>query len=386
MKKIIIFGFLISAFIFLSLSAGEVFAAPKKTLSDLENELKTTKQKYEENVYQKKQTQTQIANNKKAVIDSFSEKEQNSINVENAKIKVEQSEVKVKEVTEQSNDLLRFFQIANGENVYLSYIADSTSITDFIVRAAVTEQLSVYNDEKLKELEELIKENKQLQLDLIARNSELDQAVINYQNKISVLGNHLNELSDISVNINDQLKAQQDLINYYKGIGCKSNQSLEECDATLGDTKFIRPLQKGRVSSPYGPRGGKLHSGIDLAGNPEGTFIYAPANGTVIAVPAKQSCGGKTLHIYHRVNGQDYTTVYAHLLKVNVKVGDKVTPNTVIATVGGGPQAGPDCSTGAHLHYTMAKGKHAMLNGVFNNLVVPFPFTNANGWTFNTRV
>lgn len=388
MKRIVKIFLVITLVFAISLSDNQVYASKNKTLGDLENELVKLRQKYQANVSEKKQTQGQIENNKKAVVNSFSEKTQNEQNVEVAKKKVEESEKKVQEVTEQSNDLLRFFQMANGENVYLSYIADSNSITDFVIRAAVTEQLSTYNNEKLAELENLIQENNQRQLDLAARNKELDNAVVRYQNNIDNLGIHLNEISDISIDLEGEIQTLQKEISYYKGLGCKSNQLLSVCAATMGDTRLVRPTQKGRVSSPYGPRGGGFHYGIDIAGNAEGTAIYSPANGTVIAVPRRipyPGCGGRTLYIYHNINGQGYTSVYAHLLSVNVKVGDKVTPNTVVGTVGGGPKAGPDCSTGPHLHYSIARGRQSTYSSAAKNFITPFPFTNRSGWAFSTR-
>lgn len=391
MRKIVKIFLVITLVFAISLSDNQVYASKNKTLGDLENELVKLRQKHQANISEKKQTQGQIENNKNSVINSFSEKTKNEQNVELAKKKVEESEIKVQEVTEQSNDLLRFFQITSGENIYLSYIADSNSITDFVIRAAVTEQLSKYNNEKLEELENLIKDNNQLQLDLAARNKELDDAVIRYQKNIDNLGIHLNEISDISIDLEIEIQTLQKEIKYYKGLGCKSNQLLSVCASTMGDTRLIRPLQSGRVSSPYGPRGRSFHYGIDIAKNPEGTPIYSPANGTVMPVPGRMkypNCGGQTLYIVHKINGQEYTSVYAHLLSVKVRGGDRVTPNTVVATVGGGniaKKAGYDCSTGPHLHYSIAKGRHSTYSSAARNFITPFPFKNTLRWSFNTR-
>ena len=58
------------------------------------------------------------------------------------------------------------------------------------------------------------------------------------------------------------------------------------------------------------------------------------------------------VYIHHNVNGQAYTTGYFHLGSVKVNVGDTVTTNTVIGTVGGNKniETWDSCSTGTHLH------------------------------------
>ena len=107
--------------------------------------------------------------------------------------------------------------------------------------------------------------------------------------------------------------------------------------------------------------GSKLRPGIDIGGNKEGTSVYSTANGTVgmiINDTSKKICGGKQVYIYHTINGKKYTSAYLHLLNINVKLGDSVTNNTVIGTVGGGSKTKKweSCSTGAHLHFTLAEG------------------------------
>ena len=62
------------------------------------------------------------------------------------------------------------------------------------------------------------------------------------------------------------------------------------------------------------------------------------------------------VYIHHNVKGQTYTTGYFHLGSVKVNVGDTVTTNTVIGTVGGNKniETWDRCSTGTHLHIQFA--------------------------------
>jgi murein DD-endopeptidase MepM/ murein hydrolase activator NlpD len=83
------------------------------------------------------------------------------------------------------------------------------------------------------------------------------------------------------------------------------------------------------------------HEGIDLAA-PYGTPVVAPAAGTVERV-TEQTGYGNVLEIDH---GNGVETKYAHLSRILVHVGQKVTRGQPIAAVGN-----TGLSTGPHLHY-----------------------------------
>lgn len=110
------------------------------------------------------------------------------------------------------------------------------------------------------------------------------------------------------------------------------------------------------TTSPYGPRNGKFHGGIDLVGlHPNGytvlDYICAKDAG-VVANVRKDSVGfedggsyGNFVHIDH---GNGYSTVYAHLApgSVCVNIGDKVQAGQVIGYMGN-----TGTSYGGHLHF-----------------------------------
>jgi murein DD-endopeptidase MepM/ murein hydrolase activator NlpD len=98
-------------------------------------------------------------------------------------------------------------------------------------------------------------------------------------------------------------------------------------------------------------RAGHRHKGLDIANN-TGTPISAAAAGVVIYSGWHGNYGRK-LVIYH---GFGYTTVYAHLYKMYVEVGDEVDKGETIATMGNTGN-----STGSHLHYEV------LVDGVPNN-------------------
>jgi len=83
------------------------------------------------------------------------------------------------------------------------------------------------------------------------------------------------------------------------------------------------------------------HEGIDLAA-PYGTPVVAPASGTIERITT-QTGYGLVLEIDH---GNGVETKYAHLSRVLVHVGQRVTRGEPIAAIGNS-----GLSTGPHLHY-----------------------------------
>lgn len=97
----------------------------------------------------------------------------------------------------------------------------------------------------------------------------------------------------------------------------------------------------GRVTSGFGARWGSLHQGLDIAA-PIGTPIRVPLSGTVIDSGPASGFG-----LWVRVRHDDGTvTVYGHINRALVNVGDAVAAGEVIAEVGNRGQ-----STGPHLHF-----------------------------------
>jgi len=84
------------------------------------------------------------------------------------------------------------------------------------------------------------------------------------------------------------------------------------------------------------------HWGVDYGNAPKGTPIFPIAPGTVIAA-GDMGKGGNAIKIDH---GNGVESYYAHNDKLNVKTGDKVDFNTVIATMG----ASGNARGSIHLH------------------------------------
>jgi hypothetical protein len=99
---------------------------------------------------------------------------------------------------------------------------------------------------------------------------------------------------------------------------------------------------RARLTSPFGPRGFGFHSGIDL-GAPMDTPVKAAADGTVVWANYMAGGWGNLVILAHRRGVQ---SMYAHLARVEVHPGERVSAGEEIGRVGAtGDAAGP------HLHF-----------------------------------
>ena len=107
---------------------------------------------------------------------------------------------------------------------------------------------------------------------------------------------------------------------------------------TMWPVKGVVTLEFGEVDLPYQP----LHTGIDIAGkigDPVTTFM----KGKVIYTGELSWGYGKHIIIDH---GNNITSLYGHLSKINVKKDDEVKPGDII-----GLEGSTGWSTGPHVHF-----------------------------------
>ena len=292
--------------------------------------------------------------------------------IEDSKTKIEELNKEIKEKKKEIDNLLSFMQISEGDNVYLEYIFEATSFTDFIYRSAIVEQLTKYNDELIDDMYKKIEENKQLQKKLAKQIEDSEKEMDKLNNLLNSANVSLNQLVDEHEDIEEDMDASKKQYEYFKkefkNNGCSENTDINVCLKVPSSTGFIRPLVKATVTSEFGMRYHPtrhiwtLHSGIDL-GVPIGTNVYPAANGVVTKIArvknpniAGSSCGGNKIYVKHLVNGKEFVTVYMHVHTIKVSLGDYVTVNTVIAGSGGG-ESYDYCTTGPHLHFSIMKGK-----------------------------
>ena len=108
------------------------------------------------------------------------------------------------------------------------------------------------------------------------------------------------------------------------------------------DVAFLRMPTRGRyVTSNFAPRWGNTHSGMDIAGE-IGDPVYSALDGKVKECRYDGNYGNKIL-LQHE---DGIETIYGHLSKFEVKVGDEIKKGQLIGRVGSTGR-----STGPHLHF-----------------------------------
>lgn len=116
---------------------------------------------------------------------------------------------------------------------------------------------------------------------------------------------------------------------------------------------FANPVKNAfRFTSPFGFRrdpktgGRRMHAGVDFAAA-SGTPLYATADG-VVTHSGWQSGYGRLVKIQHKFGIE---TRYAHMSRLRVKVGQRVSRGQRIGDMGASGRV-----TGVHLHYEVRVG------------------------------
>jgi murein DD-endopeptidase MepM/ murein hydrolase activator NlpD len=166
----------------------------------------------------------------------------------------------------------------------------------------------------------------QLLADHTTRKERLDQLYVRLSGEITHLKHREGDLEAEAKELRDEILASQ---------AAASVQALG-----TSAQGFIWPLN-GPITSGYGPRWGRMHTGIDIDGY-TGQPIVASKSGTVI-VAAYYSGYGNAVIIDH---GGGIATLYGHMSAFGVSNGNAIEQGTVVGNVG----CTGSC-TGDHLHF-----------------------------------
>ncbi len=153
--------------------------------------------------------------------------------------------------------------------------------------------------------------------------------VINTTKKMDLLSRQLYIQSKSFDEVVNLCKQHDEMLACIPAIQPVSNKDLKQTASGYGTR--IDPIYKTK----------KFHAGMDFSAN-TGTPVYTTGNGTVVSAKW-EGLYGNCITIDH---GFGYVTLYAHLSKIRVKKGQKVTRGEIIGDVGSTGK-----STGPHLHY-----------------------------------
>jgi murein DD-endopeptidase MepM/ murein hydrolase activator NlpD len=178
---------------------------------------------------------------------------------------------------------------------------------------------------------------------LIEQKKEIDK--VNLMDDDELGSSIASQLNNLSARIAYQYSSYDEI------SGLIENQ--EEKLASIPAIQPVNNKQLRRIASGFGMRidpvygTPKMHKGLDFTA-PQGTPIYATGNGRIKVVGKMDAGFGNYVKINH---GYGYETLYAHMVRVKVTVGQRVKRGEVIGWVGStGKSTGPHCHYEVHIN------------------------------------
>ncbi|WP_339251315.1 peptidoglycan DD-metalloendopeptidase family protein [Sporosarcina sp. FSL W8-0480] len=355
-----------------------------------ENEIKAIEKKIDDFMKQilslNKEIEATNANMNK-VIDNIN---QTNEEIDKLKESIADLEKKIEERDVVLRERVRAMQVKGSKVSYLDVLLGANSFADFIDRfSAVTtlmdadrdimrrqqediDQLEVEKalvEKKLAELEESKAQLEKLKASLEAQKKEKNKLIDQLEAEQEKLSQ---EKKDLEEEYHDTIEIEAELekavIAEQKRIAELARQEEErrrKAAAAAAAKKpgslpnvssgfWTRPAN-GRVSSHFGWRVHPIfktkrqHRGTDVA-NSVGTPVVSAADG-VVSYAGQMGGYGNVIMVTHSSNGNIFTTVYAHLSKINVSVGQVVDKGSRIGALGNSGN-----STGPHLHFEVHVG------------------------------
>jgi len=329
--------------------------AEAKTLKDLYDELSKLENELKE-----------INNDKSLTEEQIQQIQQNIKSIDREVIAIEKTIAEIeKEIKRLEQDiitrdkemkeLMKYYQFSIGENLYLEYAFGAASMTDFIYRLAIVEQLMKHNERLIDDMNNMIVEQEKKSEELVTHQENLKIKKKELFQEEFKLGDRARELQHGIISLSQEIADAKETISNYEKMGCKPYQTLEECTKLYGDVTFARPTEKGKVTCDWMCY--TNHRAIDIGGSEIwGDPVYPAAAGRVVFIRWGASCGGNYLVIQHKVNDKYYATRYMHMKTINVSLYQQVTRDTVIGTVGGETGGTDKCTTGPHVHFQINEG------------------------------
>jgi len=220
------------------------------------------------------------------------------------------------------------------------------------VKIEKTEALLVLKHENEQELKKLRANNESERELLEKKEKELldlnDLYSTQIQNKVKDLDELSSKLGEIEALIGLKQRDETSIIQRMTLAKLTTEQKM----FTLQSIPNGNPLDVVKVTGNYGYRKHPLtkrkqfHTGIDLKAK-YNKKVYSTADGVVKYVQTRNiGKSGRVVKIAHNFG---FETVYAHLNKTKVKIGDIIRKGQIIALSGNSGR-----STGPHLHYEVS--------------------------------
>ncbi len=204
-----------------------------------------------------------------------------------------------------------------------------------------TRRLEASTREQVRQVEADEAAVQERRAELVARRSELEGVKAEREGYLERVREQQQDMHRNLKSLEEDSKALEAAI----ASGQQAASAGVSVPAGPGPSGLAWPVS-GPVVSPFGPRWGRLHAGIDIAA-PAGTPIYAAAAG-VVTYAGWMGGYGNLVIVQH---GGNLATAYAHMSTMASAVGQVVTQGQLLGYVG--------CTGhcyGDHLHYETRLG------------------------------
>jgi len=262
---------------------------------------------------------------------------------------IELLEKSIKQKEEEVRKLLQQQQKETNNNLYLSLLLSSKSISDFTIKMNAVETLNGAKQQHIIELQETKEAREEAKIKLEEKKQEQEKSKAEQESLIAASEETLKKLNEAAAKMGDKIgdiELSQDEINRQRAIvGAASNGGAGGGGGLVPPSNgWHLPAATGWLTCPIGCYSD--HIGTDF-GMRVGTDVYAVADGTVVYTQwSTASTGyGTMVTIAHNINGVPHISIYGHLSSISVREGDVVRGGQYIAASGN-----TGASTGPHLH------------------------------------
>lgn len=259
-----------------------------------------------------------------------------------------------------------------GDLSYWMILFEARSITDFLDRLNMIQEIAQSDQRRLAEIREAADTVRLAQSELEAEKEALEQARSELEHTQLLLQEKSSASEELLLQLIANGEEYEALLDQAEQDDEKLMQEIAKLEddfddavyqewlatyvppttapekyPSVGDSGWLTPVSEYRLSSPFGMRKHpilgyyRMHSGIDMA-CPEGTPIYASRGGKV-TIAKYSSSAGNYVQINH---GDGYASVYMHMTEYVVQYGEYVAQGQLIGYVGN-----TGLSKGNHLHF-----------------------------------
>lgn len=368
----------------------------EKKKSSVESNISKTESKISDIKNQRASIEAELKKVEKSISETKEEITKKDKEIASTKDKIASLKESIKETEERianRNEILkeraRAYQQNGGNSSYLEVLLGANSFGEFVERlGAVSTIMNADKDiiaeqeadkarleEQKAEIEEKLASLNKMMDELVKMKEKLDGKKIEKNELMAVLKSEQATLEEEKLSLEDEkeiLANQESAVK--KAIAAEKKRqeaaaaaaaaaSANSSSSSSGSSgssdavsaapavtsgKFMRPAA-GYVSSRFGSRWGRNHNGIDIAKS--GTVPVVASAAGVVSRANYSSSYGNVVYINHYIDGQVYTTVYAHLRSMNVSAGQSVKKGQQIGLMGNTGR-----SFGQHLHFELYVG------------------------------